>query len=163
MFRQIRRRLAGVNLLVAAVVLAVPLTSGTSVAQTSPTVPFVTVAEGHASGVREPAKLVVRDQAAWLALWGRHRRPTTGPIPAVDFGHDMVVAIFGGESREMRQITIRKITHENNGLEVWYTLAATRPLPDGEGAAAVVPFHIVRLARSPLPVRFLQVKTPQVY
>ncbi len=162
MFRLIRRRLAGVNLLVAAVALAASVTSGTSLAQTGPTVPFVTVAEGHASGVHEPAKLVIRDQAAWLALWGRHRGSATGPIPAVDFGHDMVVAIFGGESREMRQLTIRKIVRDDR-LDVWYTLAATRPLPDGEGVTSVVPFHIVRLARSPLPVRFLQVKTPQVY
>jgi hypothetical protein len=136
---------------------------GTAVAQAGPTVAFVTVAQGEASGVLEPTRLVIRDQATWQAFWDRHRGATRTALPAVDFGRDMLVAVFGGESHEMRRLTVRKVVRESDRLEVWYTLTATRPLPDGEGQPAMAPFHIVRLARSPLPVRFLQIKMPQAY
>ncbi len=162
MFRDTGRGLVGVTLLVAAV-LAVAAANAPALAQTGPTVPFVTVAQGNASGVHDPVQLVIRDQAAWATLWGRHRGATRAPVPAVDFSHDMVVAIFADESGTPRQLKIRQITQEANRLEVSYTLAVMGPLPEGEGASRVVPFHIVRLARSTLPVRFVRVKTPQVY
>ncbi len=125
--------------------------------------PFVTVAQGNASGVHEPTQLVIRDQAAWVTLWSRHRGATRDPVPAVDFSRDMVIAIFADESGTPRQLRIRQITQEADRLEVSYTLAVMGPLPEGEGASRVVPFHIVRLARSTLLVRFVRVKTPQVY
>jgi hypothetical protein len=155
MFKRVAHAIAGLAL--------VALMATPAAAQTGPTISYVTVAQGNASGVREPAKLVVRDQAAWLALWGRHRGSIKSPIPTVDFGRDMVVAIFGGESREVRRLTIRKIVGADTGVEVWYTLAVIRPLPDGDTAVPAIPFQMVRLARSPLPVRFFQIKTPQVY
>ena len=161
MFRDVGR-LVGLTLLVATA-LAVAAADEPALAQSGPTVPFVTVAQGTASGVHEPAQLVIRDQAAWVTLWGRHRGATRGPVPSVDFNRDMVIAIFADESGTPRQLKIRQITRETDRLEVSYTLAVTGPLPEGEGASRVVPFHIVRLARSTLPVRFVRVKTPQVY
>jgi hypothetical protein len=140
------------------------LAANTAIAfgQTGPAIPFVTVTQGNASGVREPAQLVIRDQAAWLALWGRHRGSTKGPAPSIDFERDMVLAIFGGESREVRRVAIGKIVREPDRIEVWYTFMAL-PGPDGEGVPPVVPFQIVRLARSALPVRFVRAKTQPVY
>jgi len=162
MFRDAGRGLVGVTLMVAAV-LAVAAANAPALAQTGPTVPFVTVALGTASSVHEPAQLVIHDQATWVTLWSRHRGSTKVPVPSVDFNRDMVIAIFADESGTPRQLKIRRITREAGQLEVWYTLAVLRPLPEGEGASRVVPFHIVRLARSTLPVRFVRVKTPQVY
>ncbi len=162
MFRDAGRGLVGATLLVAAV-LAVAATNAPAFAQAGPTVSFATVALGTGSGVHEPVQLVIRDQAAWVTLWGRHRGATRGPVPAVDFNRDMVIAIFADESGTPRQLRIRQITQEADRLEVSYTLAVIGPLPEGEGTSRVVPFHIVRLARSTLPVRFVRVKTPQVY
>ncbi len=154
--------LVRVTLLVTAA-LAVAAATAPALAQNGPTVPFVTVAQGNASRVHEPAQLVIRDQSAWVTLWGRHRGSTKDPLPAVDFNRDMVIAIFADESGTPRQLKIRQITQEADRLEVSYTLAVMGPLPEGEGASRVVPFHIVRVARSALLVRFVRVKTPQVY
>ncbi len=67
---------------------------------------------------------------------------------------DRLLAVLAGEQPDRIPFIDR--------LEVWYTLMAT-PLPDGGDAHAVAPFHIVRLARSPLAVRFVQAKTRPVY
>ena len=39
---------------------------------------------------------------------------------------------------------------------------SSRPPLDAGGPASFAPFHIVRLARAPLPVEFVRVKTPPV-
>jgi len=157
MRRQAARAFSSLVLLV-----LVAIAGGSALAQVGPTVPFVTVVEGRASGVHEPAQVVIRDQAAWLALWRRHMGAVDGPFPVINFSRDMVMAIFGGESREQRRVTIRRIVREPDRLEVWYALVAVRPLPNAEEVAPMVAFQIVRLARSPLPVKFVQVKAPQV-
>ncbi len=131
--------------------------------QDGPTVPFVTVAAGNSSGIHEPEQLVIRDQATWFTVWRRHIASRALPVPAVDFDRQMIIAMFAGQSRVPRSLTIRRIVQESDRLVVWYTLRDTRPLPDGEGLTPAAPFQIVRLARSRLPVRFSQVKTPQVY
>ncbi len=158
MRRQMARTIPGLVLL-----MLVVIAGGAALAQVGPAVSFVTVAEGRTSGVYEPVQVVIRDQVAWLALWRRHMGTVDGPVPVIDFSRDMVIAIFGGESREQRKVTIRRIVREPDRLEVWYTLVAVRPLPNAEDVTPTVPFQIVRLARSPLPVRFLLIKTPQVY
>ena len=142
--------------------MLVAIAAGAALAQVGPAVPFVTVAEGRTSGVHEPAQVVIRDQATWLALWRRHMGTVDGPFPVINFSRDMVIAIFGGESSEQRKVTIRRIVREPDRLEVSYTLVAIRPLPNAEEVVPTFPFQIVRLARSPLPVRFVQVKAPQV-
>ncbi|MHC4956540.1 MAG: hypothetical protein ACYTGZ_22090 [Planctomycetota bacterium] len=57
------------------------------------TVPFTVIAEGQYSNIDAPLQAAVRDQDAWDALWAMH---AGGNPPAVDFGQDMVVAVFLG-------------------------------------------------------------------
>lgn len=119
-------------------------------------VSYVTVAAGQTSGIRQPLLQVVRDQDAWEALWRRHAGGRSLPAPAVDFSRQMVVAVFAGES-EAQKVSITRIVEEQGRLVVWYGLGEMRPLPDGPAQMAA-PFHIVRLARSPLTVEFRRVK-----
>lgn len=144
------------------VMLALVAHADPALAQIGPTVQFVTLASGKTSGVHEPTQLVIREQAAWRALWRRHAGPTVLPVPDVDFTREMVVAIFAGESQAPRALSIRRITRESAGLVVSYALGETRPVLETEGLPRSNAFAIVRLPASPLPVRFVQVKTMPV-
>lgn len=127
-----------------------------------PSVPFTTVLAGTTSRIAEPATVVVRDKAAWIALWRRHAGADRGAPPPVDFSRDMVVAVFGGTSTEATTASIARITREPSGLVVWYSVQAIRPLPPGELGTARTPFHIVKLAQSTLPVAFTFLKTQPI-
>ena len=121
-------------------------------------VPFVTVAAGRTSGIRLPLQAVIRDRDAWLALWRRHAG-AAAVAPPVDFAREMVVAVFGGSGAGARSVTITRIARGPERLTVWYVTAERSPLPDEGGQTPPAPFHIVRLARSSLPVSFKQTKT----
>jgi hypothetical protein len=126
-----------------------------------PSVPFKTVLAGTTSHIAEPATVVVRDQAAWDALWRRHTGTSHGAPKVIDFAKEMVVAVFGGTSTEATTAGIARITREPKGLVVWYSVQATRPGPPGEGTARS-PFHIVKLAQSTLSVTFYFLKTQEI-
>ncbi len=140
-------------------VCAVLLASGGSArsAPNAPAVSFVTIASGRTSGILQPAQSVIRDRESWLALWRRHAGPAA-PAPAVDFSREMAIAIFAGASAAPRIVTIARIVREPERLTVWYVVRE-RPLTDTEGLKPTAAFHIVRLARSPLPVSFSAVKS----
>ncbi len=121
-------------------------------------VPFVTVAAGRTSGIRQPLRAVIRDRDAWLALWRRHAG-STAVAPPVDFAREMVVAVFGGSGAGARSVTITRIARGPARLTVWYVTAERSPLPEEGGQSPAAPFHIVRLARSSLPVSFKPTKT----
>jgi hypothetical protein len=123
-------------------------------AQDSRAMPFNTIAAGEISGIKQPLTRVVRNREAWLSLWRRH---AGGRAPAVDFSRHIVIAVFAGES-EARKVTIAKVIREPRRIVVRYTVGGMRPLPDGPAMTAS-PFHIVRLARSPLHVGFQRTKT----
>ena len=136
------------------------LSAGATEWPQGPSVPFKTVVAGTTSHITEPATVVVRDKAAWSALWRRHIGAEHGALPPVDFTHDMVVAVFGGTSTEATRAGIARITREPTGLVVWYSVQATRPGP-GEGTAHA-PYHIVKLSQSTLPVAFHFLKTQEI-
>ena len=122
-----------------------------------PNVPFVTMAAGRTSGIRQSLQAVIHDRDAWLALWRRHAG-SAAVAPPVDFAREMVVAVFGGAGAGARTVTITRIARGPERLTVWYVTAERSPLPDEGGQTPAAPFHIVRLARSSLPVSFMQAK-----
>ncbi len=127
-------------------------------ASTGSQVSFVTVAAGQTSAVRQPLQTVIRDRAAWTDLWRRHAGPAAS-VPTVDFTQEMVVAVFAGASSVPRAVSIGRIVRENGRLTVWYSLRDRLPIPEPDGLPPTAPFHIVRLARSTLPVVFSQART----
>ncbi|MHC5012680.1 MAG: hypothetical protein ACYTG6_17330 [Planctomycetota bacterium] len=58
-----------------------------------PEVPYTVIDSGSFSHIDTMRLAVVRDQAAWNALWADH---ADGTPPAVDFGNDLVIGIFLG-------------------------------------------------------------------
>lgn len=63
------------------------------------TIPYETVARDNLSGVTTRENVVIKDQAAWDALWARHGAGRTPPParPTIDFTRRMLVGVFGGD------------------------------------------------------------------
>ena len=144
---------------VCVLILLGALTAAASPAPSGPPVPFVTIARGTTSRLHAPIRLVIHDARTWNRLWTQILNPRQG-TPVVDFARDMAIAIASGPVPEGTTLTITRITRVSGRLLVWYTLSPTRP--DGAGGNASAPFHVVRVARSPLPVEFVFLKTPPI-
>lgn len=63
------------------------------------TIAFSNVASSAFSGIKAPRQVVIRDQAAWQALWAEHGAYAmpAPDLPKVDFARRMLVAVFGGQ------------------------------------------------------------------
>lgn len=116
-------------------------------------VPLTTVAGGADSGIAVPRRSVVRDAAAWRALWAAHAGPE-GTAPPVDFTAQTVAAVFAGQRPDPgHSIAVTTAEAEDGVL----TLTVDEPRPAGGLAAAqilVSPFHIVTLGRFDGEIRF---------
>ena len=101
--------------------------------------------------IREAA----RDQAAWEDLWARLRQGD-GTLPeqppAVDFQSDMVIVAAMETQSCVSRVTIRGITQGRGELVV--DLLEAPPAPNCICVTSERPIHVVRLRRSPDPVRF---------
>lgn len=139
------RRRAALGCLGASLLVCTVLTSAGAV------VPFVTVARGARSGVREPLDAVVRTPEAWAALWARHIGASAAP-PPLDFATEMIIAIFAGTRPTTGyDVEITRVVATDGGLRVSYR--ERRP-PAGSlvNPALTAPFHIIRLPRADGPV-----------
>lgn len=107
---------------------------------------FHTVAQGEHSRITEPRRTVVRDAAAWRALWTAHSGPDI-PEPPVDFQSRMVAAVFAGE-RPTPGYAISITGVRQDGAD-WVLLVDERRPVEGTLTAQVVttPFHVVSLQR----------------
>ncbi|HYO14561.1 MAG TPA: hypothetical protein VE685_15305 [Thermoanaerobaculia bacterium] len=136
--------------------------NGSGSARTSPAevragaVAFETIIQrslpGQAGGtIREAA----RDQAAWEALWARLRQGDgTLPeqTPTVDFQSEMVIVAAMETQSCVSKVTIRGIAQGRGELVV--DLLEAPPAPNCVCITSERPIHVVRLRRSPDPVRF---------
>ena len=149
-----------VRLLAAGSLLLVLAASLVAVAEES--VAFSVIAYGTQSGVRTPMQSVIRTDAQWRALWRKHiaGSPQGVATPVIDFSREMVIGMFAGELSEFTRVSIVRISREANQLVVLVRIGAFEPGPVPEGGT-VTPFYIIRLARSNLPVVFMQFRAPR--
>ena len=108
---------------------------------------------GQSGGeVREAA----RDAAAWGRLWSRLREGAGATLPeeppAVDFNREMVIAAAMPTQGCVSRVTIQGISQRRGELVV--DLLEAPPAPNCVCVVAERPLHVVRLPRSPDPVRF---------
>lgn len=97
---------------------------------------------------------VVRDEAAWRALWTELRQGSslTAEPPAVDFSREMVIAAAMDTQSCVSRVTVRAVTRSAGGVVV--DLLEAPPAPNCICVVAERPIHVIRLARLPDPVRF---------
>lgn len=90
-------RLAAALALAAALPLLPPAASAADAA--SQPLPFARIATEGYSGIAEPLRLAVRDQAEWERIWARIYAIASPPppIPAIDFARDTVLVVAMGE------------------------------------------------------------------
>jgi hypothetical protein len=139
--------------------LAIAYTAGTSQGASANVVSFKTVETGPTSGIREATWLAVRDAAAWTELWRRHVGTAARPAPAVDFEREMVIAVFAGESVWSNGLAIIRVVRDVDRLVVHYAMEDMKSLPISQAVVPAMPFHIVRIPRSTVPVWFSLMKS----
>jgi hypothetical protein len=108
------------------------------------------------SGLREPARLVIRDEATWRSTWSAiwQGLSPTPELPAVDFSREMlVVAALGSRPSGGFGILIESATSTSDGLVVQVRTIA----PGGRCMTTQAFSQPVDVARLPLtdgPVSF---------
>jgi hypothetical protein len=147
----------------AALALAVAACGGGALPPLRPVLPPAVVYVDDAGGVRDSVRLVVRDPAEFGALW---RRVTAGqgsppPLPAVDFGREMVLAVAAGRMQPNDRIRVDSVgVRRGPGPDgkmrgelavLVRTTAGCRRFP-----TASFPVQLVRVRKYDGPVRFVE-------
>jgi hypothetical protein len=113
------------------------------------------------SQLRQPERLVIRDQAAWVDAWASIW-PAFAPIPAppnVDFSREMIVFVaLGQRPTGGYAILVDSAGTNAEGVTVW--IGTTSPGAQCVNTQAFTqPVDIARLPRIDAPVRFVDVRT----
>ena len=117
-------------------------------AQPATQVTFQTVEKGIYSGVKGRLQVVIREQSEWQNLWRRHAsiKANQTPPPAIDFGDQIVVAVFLGDKPTGGYETAVISAERNNGA-LTVSFSEKEPRPGAITTQAFTqPFHIVRVA-----------------
>lgn len=163
------RRAAGIILLggLACLLTAASCDGGKS--PTSPASPADTTTQGSGVTAMEMETLVqqsipgqgggtvrevVRDPAAWAALWADLRAGSALPEtpPAVDFSRDMVIAAAMETQPCVSRVTIRSAVE--TGGELVINILEAPPAPNCICITSERPIHAVRLRKVDAPARF---------
>lgn len=89
-----------------------------------------TLSRGLTSGLNEPRREVVRDEAAFLRLWTEHAADLNRPAlpPQVDFGREMVVVVAMGRRPTGGYLT-EVVDVELRGRSLRVLVGEKEPLP----------------------------------
>jgi len=111
----------------------------------------------YVSQLRQPERLVIRDQVAWVNAWAS-LWPLGAPIaapPNVDFDHEMIVLVALGERPTGGySILVDSAGTNDNGVTVWVGTSTPGPLCVTT-QALTQPVDIARLPRVDAAVRFV--------
>ncbi|RSZ57197.1 hypothetical protein EJB06_21000 [Massilia atriviolacea] len=126
-------------------------------------VDFKTIASDRFSGVATARNVVVRDQAAFDALWAEHSaiRIPAPAAPKVDFKTEMVIALFGGNDSACASFGVRRAVAVDDRLVVYYE----RKDPDPAMACIAVvanPMQMIVVPRVDAAVDFVKITTQDV-
>lgn len=121
-------------------------------------VPFDTLAIGTGSRITEAGEFTVTDQETWKALWARHRgldNNKSSP-PEVNFDKEMIIAVFATDSSAGVKLKIIQIYKRKNYLKVIYRLTYPYCTKCGATSGTGTLYHIVKIKKTDLPVKFMQ-------
>ena len=103
---------------------------------------------------RDSVRMVVRDGAAWRAVWTQatSTQPAPPPLPAIDFDRDMVLVVGAGRMTPGDQIHVDSAgVRQDFFVAVVRTIVQCRPFP-----AEAYPLEIVRVTRSDKTATFVE-------
>lgn len=112
------------------------------------------------SGIEEATRMMITSQGAWSAAWDqlfRHTRPAP-PLPSVDFARSaVVVAAMGTRPSGGHAITFEGAYRDDRRL--YLVILERSPGPTCMTTAALTaPVVVVRVARTDLPVAYVEKK-----
>ena len=105
----------------------------------------------------DSARIVVRDSAAWRAVWQRATRPQASPppMPDIDFSREMIVVAAAGRMKPGDAIHVDSIgDYGSTTVLTVRTVTACQPFPSD-----AYPFEIIRIPRRDGPVQFIEHRT----
>jgi hypothetical protein len=119
---------------------------------------FETLLQQSNPGQAGPARReVIRDEVTWKTVWAELREGSSLPAepPAVDFARDMVILAAMETQGCVSRVTIRGVRGvARQGQELIVDLLEAPPAPNCVCIVSERPFHLIRLQKSDLPVRF---------
>jgi hypothetical protein len=98
--------------------------------------------------------MVVREASTWQAVWARatSTQAAPAPLPAIDFGREVVVLVGAGRMTPGDQIHVDSVgVRGGSFVVVVRTTVECRPFP-----ADAYPLEIVRVSRSDKPPSFVE-------
>jgi hypothetical protein len=118
--------------------------------------PLETVLAAAYSGLAEPRREVVRDEAGWARLWAEIHAGVdpAPPRPLVDFARDMLIAVAAGTRPSGGfSIKVRRVATRGETLEV--AVLETCPAPGAMVSMGLSqPVEVVRVPRLVQPATF---------
>jgi hypothetical protein len=119
--------------------------------------PLTELGVGHYGPCREARREVVRDPTRWAQAWAEVQATRMAPPPVAFEGQMAIVACLGERRSGGHAIEIVSVAVADDALIV--TVRTSSPAPGAITTQALTaPYHIVRVARSALPVRWVELK-----
>ena len=103
---------------------------------------------------RDSVRIVVKDITTWQSVWSRATSTQRSelPLPAIDFGREMVLVVGAGKMSPGDQIRV-----DSAGMRRGFFVAVVRIITDCRRIQAEsFPLEIVRVARSDKPATFVE-------
>jgi len=110
--------------------------------------------------IQAPIRTVIRDESSWATFWahatsaGQHV-PEVMTTPVVDFSREMIIAVSDGLRPAGTYVSVARIETVGRTLVV-HILLRTHIPPACMTAGGYAPLALVRIARSDLPVTFVE-------
>jgi hypothetical protein len=101
--------------------------------------------------------LVIKDVARWKELYAK-RMPAGTPLPEVNFGENMVLAVFAGALRQGGSVTMTQTVEKDGVLQVEYYVIRP-PMVAGE-MIVTHPWAAIVVSKSEATVSFTEVEGP---
>ena len=116
---------------------------------------FHSIAQGTTSGIVTPQALVIQSAPAWQELWRQHA-PSGRPPPPIDFATELVVGVFLGQ-QPTAGYRVQVVRVEEGDREVRVIYQVHNPPPEALVVQVLTqPFHLIRIPRLGLPIRFIK-------
>jgi hypothetical protein len=120
---------------------------------------FAAVSNAGMSAIQTPKQVVVRDSAAFAALWREHTAnlSVAPPLPKVDFATHIVLGLFAGNSQGCHEISMQRVLVSGDKLVAEFIERDINPVAMCI-AAQTSPMQLVAVQRTQAAVEFRQVK-----
>lgn len=123
------------------------------------TLSSATIARDQRSSIHTARTVLVRDGAAFAALWTEHNggRANPAPLPIVDFNKEMVIGVFAGDVQGCHDVGIGRVVVDGARMVAEYEDRDRGGAADC-AATSSAPMHLVVLDRKDAALAFAAIQ-----